>query len=135
MACRSIRTSIALFPAFVLSFACFAGAAVPGGRVDAGAGYSLARGGWTFVHLEGSPKEMGRQHGQLLAAQIEDTLNVIRLENTHDTQRDWKFFREAAQRMLWPLAWERSGMKERPAVPMLPRVSPQAMAPTKRPMT
>ena len=102
MACRSIRTSIALLPAFVLSFACFAGAAVPGGRVDAGAGYSLARGGWTFVHLEGSPKEMGRQHGQLLAAQIEDTLNVIRLENTHDTQRDWKFFREAAQKMLWP---------------------------------
>jgi hypothetical protein len=38
----------------------------------------------------------------LLAAQIEDTLNVIRLENTHDTQRDWKFFREAAQKMLWP---------------------------------
>jgi len=102
MARRSIQTSIALFPAFVLSFACFAGAAVPGGRVDAGAGYSLARGGWTFVHLEGSPREIGRQHGQLLAAQIEDTLNVIRLENTHDTQRDWKFFREAAQKMLWP---------------------------------
>ena len=94
--------SIALFSAFLLSLTVAAGAAGPSSRVDSGAGYSLERGGWTFVHIEGSPKEIGRQHGQLLAAKIEDTLNVLKLENTHKTHRDWKFFREAGQKMLWP---------------------------------
>src|SRR5512142_1951994 len=30
------------------------------------------RGGWTFVHLEGSPADIGYQHGYLVADKIED---------------------------------------------------------------
>jgi hypothetical protein len=54
------------------------------------------------VHLEGTPSQIGFEHGQLLAAEIEDMVGVIRLENTHNTKRNWKFYREAGRKMLWP---------------------------------
>jgi Phospholipase B len=65
-------------------------------------GYRFEKGGWTYVHLEGTPAEIGFQHGQLLSAEIADMVDVIRLESTHDTKRDWEFFRDSAQKMLWP---------------------------------
>jgi hypothetical protein len=58
--------------------------------------------GWTFVHLEGSPAEIGFQHGYLLAPEIEDGLRVIIFETTRDTKKDWQFFREAAEKLHWP---------------------------------
>ncbi|HXM12437.1 MAG TPA: C45 family peptidase [Terriglobales bacterium] len=58
--------------------------------------------GWTFVHLQGTPHEIGFQNGYLLAPEIEDALAVITLETTHDNNRDWQFFRDAAQKMMWP---------------------------------
>jgi hypothetical protein len=58
--------------------------------------------GWTYVHLEGAPAEIGYQHGFLLAPEIRDAEKVISLELTHDTKRSWKFFREAAKNDLWP---------------------------------
>ncbi len=67
-----------------------------------GRGYRFNRGGWIYVHLEGSPHDIGVQHGYLLAPEIADAYGVIRLEMTHDTGRDWGFFRRAAQQMLWP---------------------------------
>jgi len=64
--------------------------------------YSFEKGGWTYVHLEGTPEEIGYQHGYLLASQIEDTYQVLKLEFTHMTKRDWSFFRETSKNMLWP---------------------------------
>jgi hypothetical protein len=64
--------------------------------------YSFERGGWTFVHLEGSPEQIGYQHGYLLSAEIADTYEVLKLESTHSTKRDWQFFRDASKNMLWP---------------------------------
>lgn len=58
--------------------------------------------GWTFVHLQGTPHEIGFQNGYLLAPEIEDTLKVTILEQTHDRKKDWQFFRDAAQNMMWP---------------------------------
>jgi Phospholipase B len=58
--------------------------------------------GWTFVHLEGRPAEIGYQHGYLLAAEIEDSLKVFQFETTHDNNKDWPFFRDAARTMMWP---------------------------------
>ncbi len=54
------------------------------------------------MHLEGTPAEIGFQHGQLLAVEIADMVAVIKLESQHDTKRDWNFYREASQKMLWP---------------------------------
>jgi hypothetical protein len=65
-------------------------------------GYRFERGGWIYVHLEGTPYDLGYQHGYLLAAEIADAFVTARLEMTHDTGRDWEFFRRAAHTMLWP---------------------------------
>ncbi len=65
-------------------------------------GYRFQKGGWTYVHLEGTPAQIGFQHGQLLSAEIADMVGVTRLESTHQTRRDWEFFREAGRTMLWP---------------------------------
>ena len=64
--------------------------------------YRFQKGGWTYVHLEGSPSDLGFQHGYLLAQEISDALDAIKLFDTHQTQRDWEFFRTTARQMLWP---------------------------------
>ena len=58
--------------------------------------------GWTFVHLEGTPAEIGYQHGYLLAPEIAEGYKVLSLEATHDTDKNWAFYRDAAKTMLWP---------------------------------
>ena len=64
--------------------------------------YRFQQGGWTYVHLEGSPADIGFQHGYLLAPEIQDAFLAIQLYDTYTTKRDWQFFRNAAQHMLWP---------------------------------
>src|SRR6516165_1071378 len=53
--------------------------------------YRFEKHGWIYVHLEGSPEEVGYQHGSLLAREIAELLRVIKpfLETT--TKRDWAF--------------------------------------------
>src|ERR1700690_2967236 len=58
--------------------------------------------GWTYLPLEGSPAEIGFQHGYLLSSEIEDMLKVFTLEMAHDNHKDWQFFRDAARTMMWP---------------------------------
>jgi len=58
--------------------------------------------GWTFVHLEGTPAEIGFQHGYLLAPEIREGFEVTKIELTHDNNKNWGFFRQAARSMLWP---------------------------------
>jgi len=65
-------------------------------------GYRFERDGWIYVHLEGAPHDIGFQHGTLLATEIADFFATERLLMTHDTGRDWEFFRRAARQMLWP---------------------------------
>jgi hypothetical protein len=64
--------------------------------------YRFQKGGWTYVHLEGSPADVGFQHGYLLAPEILDAFEAIKLYDTHGTQKDWEFFRTTARQMLWP---------------------------------
>jgi len=61
-----------------------------------------AENGWIFVHLQGSPRQVGFQHGYLLSPEIEDAYGVIKLELGHDKNKDWQFFRDAAKNILWP---------------------------------
>ena len=55
--------------------------------------YRFESGGWIYVHLEGSPHDIGYQHGYLLAPEIGDAFAAVSLQMTHVTQRDWEFFR------------------------------------------
>lgn len=60
------------------------------------------RNGWIAVRVQGSPADLGYQHGRLLAREVEDAVAVARLSLTHDGKRDWAFFRGAAETVFWP---------------------------------
>ena len=64
--------------------------------------YKFNEGGWTYVHLEGTPEQVGFQHGYLLAREIEDNEHVYTVTAPHEDKRPWSFFREAAETVLWP---------------------------------
>ena len=72
-------------------------------RVDSRlqAAYRFEQGSWIYVHLEGSPAQIGFQHGYLLAPEIADAFAAVELSITHRTKRDWEFFRRAGREMLW----------------------------------
>jgi hypothetical protein len=63
--------------------------------------YRFEKGGWVYVHLEGSPSQVGFQHGFLLAPEIADAFEAVKLQDTHSTKRGWDFFRQAAREILW----------------------------------
>ena len=79
-------------------------AAVAANSSDGRSGGSdrFQQGGWTYVHLEGTPSQIGYQHGYLLAPEIADAFAAIKLFDMHETQRDWEFFRTTARQVLWP---------------------------------
>src|SRR5277367_6144174 len=64
--------------------------------------YTFHKDGWTYVHLAGTPSEIGFQHGYLLAAEIADNLKTIELENTHQSGKPWPYFRVIARDQIWP---------------------------------
>ena len=57
--------------------------------------------GWIYVHLEGSPSDIGYQHGYLLANDIDTSIQAVSYYLAHDTKRDWSFYRQAAKNFLW----------------------------------
>src|SRR5215813_289659 len=64
-------------------------------------GYRFERNGWIYVHLEGAPERLGYQHGYLLADEIRELLRVVAPFLEHTTKKDWNFYRDAAEKMLW----------------------------------
>jgi len=64
--------------------------------------YRFERDGWIYVHLEGSPHDVGYQHGYLLSQEIANAFAAVQLDMTHNSNRDWEFFRRAGRQMLWP---------------------------------
>src|ERR1700688_2724810 len=100
---KILRNGCAL--GFTLAFSCAAmAAAATAAQSDARLqkAYRFQQGGWTYVHLEGSSSDIGYQHGYLLAPEIADAFEAIKLFDTHSTQRNWEFFRTTARQMLWP---------------------------------
>jgi hypothetical protein len=63
---------------------------------------SAEHGGWIQVHLEGTPREIGFQHGYLLSAEIQDNFKAISTEVAHEEKKDWAFFRKVAEETFWP---------------------------------
>ena len=58
--------------------------------------------GWILVHVQGSPKDIGFQHGHLLAPEIDDALKMMAGFLKGNTSKDWDFFRDAVQRHFQP---------------------------------
>ena len=91
---------------YSLRFAFCSSLALAGGADSSDArlqkAYRFQQGGWTYLHLEGSPANIGFQHGYLLAPEISDAFEAIKLFDTHQSQKDWDFYRTTARQMLWP---------------------------------
>ncbi|MGO8788341.1 MAG: C45 family autoproteolytic acyltransferase/hydolase [Terriglobia bacterium] len=99
-----MRRIVFLFASVALvagSLPLFSGEVKPDAHLK-GAFRKPAQNGWIYVHLEGSPFDVGFQNGYLLAPEIQDAVKVEVLETTHDGKHDWSFFRNAAKGMMWP---------------------------------
>ena len=46
--------------------------------------------GWIFVHIEGEPYDRGEQHGQLLAAEIQNAIRTAKYLARWDTGEDFE---------------------------------------------
>jgi hypothetical protein len=57
--------------------------------------------GWIYVHLEGTPFQIGYQHGYLLANEIDTTIRAVGYALQHETHHGWAFYRSAARNFLW----------------------------------
>ena len=57
--------------------------------------------GWIALTLAGGPREMGYQHGALLAPEIDDTIKAVRYSVRESTGKDWDWFRERAKALYW----------------------------------
>jgi hypothetical protein len=60
------------------------------------------RSGWIFVHLEGTPAEIGYQHGYLLGPEIEDAKAAIELSTVHEVNHSWKEMRKLSETIFLP---------------------------------
>ena len=63
--------------------------------------FRVERGGWIYIHLEGSPEEVGYQHGYLLAREIDESLRVFKKYLPQTTRREWQFYRDSAHDLFW----------------------------------
>lgn len=99
--CRRGCASVALIAgaALVLSLSARASDSDPRLR---GAFRNPAKDGWTFLHLEGTPREIGFQHGYLLTAEIEDAKLAIELGSVHELKHSWQELRQVSETVLLP---------------------------------
>jgi Phospholipase B len=95
-----MRLRCLAFAALAFFFATSVLATTPDPRLNGA--YTFKDAGWTYIHLAGTPTQIGFAHGYLLADDIEDNVNVYRVEYSNLYKRDWSFFRDAARTILWP---------------------------------
>jgi hypothetical protein len=57
--------------------------------------------GWIYVHLSGSPADIGYQHGYLVANEIDTLIKVMQYYLPSSSGKDWAFYRAASARFLW----------------------------------
>ena len=100
---HALPVLLALIIIMALSPACSKNApAPPAAPAELAKATRVDTNGWINVHLEGTPREIGFQHGWLLAAEIDDFLKALGHFLEGSTKRDWAFFRASAERMFWP---------------------------------
>lgn len=94
-----MRKQIAFFPVFI--FVVLQSVLAQAPKYNLTKASRESKNGWIYVHLEGTPTEIGYQHGYLLANEIDTGIRAMALLFLHDTKRDWLFYREAARSFLW----------------------------------
>jgi len=68
----------------------------------AGKGFRYEMGGWTFLHIEGSPYARGRQHGELMAEEIVRYITKLGVQkNAADAVKGWADQRQMADALFF----------------------------------
>ena len=57
--------------------------------------------GWIYIHLAGSPRDVGYQQGYLVANEIDTLIKVMQYYLPSVSQKDWAFYRAAVARFMW----------------------------------
>jgi len=57
--------------------------------------------GWIYLHLAGSPADVGYQHGYLAANEIDTLIKVMQYYLPSSSGKDWAFYRAASKRFMW----------------------------------
>src|SRR5471030_1781385 len=57
--------------------------------------------GWIYLHLAGSPADIGYQHGYLAANEIDTLIKVMQYYLPSSSGKDWAFYRAAVKRFMW----------------------------------
>ena len=57
--------------------------------------------GWIYLHLSGTPGDIGFQHGYLASKEIDTMMKVLQYYLPGSSGKDWAFYRGAAKRFLW----------------------------------
>jgi hypothetical protein len=58
--------------------------------------------GWTYLHIEGSPRERGFQHGYLLAKEIKESIRVLSEVWHYQSALEWQWLVQKAGIMFTP---------------------------------
>ncbi|HWS01116.1 MAG TPA: C45 family peptidase [Prolixibacteraceae bacterium] len=56
--------------------------------------------GWTYLHIEGAPRERGFQHGYLMAAEIKENIRLLRARWEYQTAMEWSYYVQKAGEIL-----------------------------------
>ncbi|HVW95246.1 MAG TPA: C45 family autoproteolytic acyltransferase/hydrolase [Mucilaginibacter sp.] len=57
--------------------------------------------GWIYLHLSGSPADIGYQHGFLASKEIDTLIKVMQYYLPTTSGRNWDFYRAAVKRFMW----------------------------------
>ena len=58
--------------------------------------------GWIYLHIEGTPRERGFQHGYLMANEIKENLRLLSSRWYYETAMEWAWYVEQAGKILSP---------------------------------
>ena len=58
--------------------------------------------GWTYLHIEGAPRERGFQHGYLMTKEINEAIRMLSASWNYQTAMDWRWLIRKAAEMLTP---------------------------------
>jgi len=57
--------------------------------------------GWIYIHVSGSPHDVGFEHATLLAPELDDALKALKVETKENTGKDWNWHRTTAYTLYW----------------------------------
>ncbi len=62
----------------------------------------IEREGWFFLHLEGTPFQIGYQYGFFMGLHIEEALENLSFYLEKDTGKKWKYYKSTAKKLFLP---------------------------------